>query len=55
MGRCNCRQWEYAIDASQRAARRDDLVEAIVAALERRGMIPSGKWSLGMESDRCDR
>jgi hypothetical protein len=30
------------------------LVDAIVAALERRGMFPDGKTSHGMENDRCD-
>jgi len=32
-----------------------DLVDAIVLALERRGMLPSGKTSLGVEKSRCDR
>jgi hypothetical protein len=32
-----------------------DLVDAIVLALERRGMLLSGKSSLGVERSRCDR
>ena len=33
-----------------------DLVDAIVLALERRGMLPSGKSSsLGLEDIRCDK
>src|SRR5262249_19813602 len=32
-----------------------DHVDAIVLALERRGMLPSGKSSLGVETPRCDR
>jgi hypothetical protein len=32
----------------------DAIVEALLAALDRRGMMPSGNSSLGMENIRCD-
>ena len=32
----------------------DAIAEGVVRALERRGIVTSGKSSLGMENDRCD-